>query len=149
MTTIRTILVPTDFSTHADRALGYAADLAKTIGGVKLEVVHVYQAPLVELTPYHLALPMSVLEGVRDAAREQLEERREKLASAGVEADARLSEGIAAEAIVAAATDLNADLVVMGTRGHTGLKHVLLGSVAERTVRHAACPVLTLHADTA
>ena len=102
-----------------------------------------------ELTPYHLALPMSVIEGVRDAAREQLEERREKLASAGVEADARLSEGIAAEAIVAAATDLNADLVVMGTRGHTGLKHVLLGSVAERTVRHAACPVLTLHADTA
>jgi universal stress protein A len=149
VTAIRTILVPTDFSTHADRALDYAGDLAKAIGGVKLEIVHVYQAPLVELTPYHLALPLSVIEGVRDAAREQLEERREKLASAGVEAEAHLTEGIAAEAIVAAAADLNADLVVMGTRGHTGLKHVLLGSVAERTVRHASCPVLTLHADSA
>ena len=144
MTSFRTILVPTDFSTHADRALDYAADLAGAVGGAKIEILHVYQAPLVELTPYHLALPMSVIEGVRDAAREQLEERREKLESAGVEAKTHLSEGIAAEAIVAAASDLGADLLVMGTRGHTGLKHVLLGSVAERTIRLAPCSVLTV-----
>jgi nucleotide-binding universal stress UspA family protein len=111
--------------------------------------MHAYQAPLVELTPYHLALPMSVLEGVRDAAREKLEALCEKLTAEGVEARGQLSEGIPAEAIVNAAADLKADMIVMGTRGNTGLKHVLLGSVAERTVRHAGCPVLTLHADEA
>jgi nucleotide-binding universal stress UspA family protein len=145
---IRTLLVPTDFSEHADRAVEYAGELARELGA-KVEILHAYQAPLVELTPYHLALPVSVLEGVRDIAREKLEALCEKLAADGVEANGRLSEGIPAEAIVNAAADLKADMIVMGTRGNTGLKHVLLGSVAERTVRRATCPVLTLHADEA
>jgi nucleotide-binding universal stress UspA family protein len=50
----------------------------------------------------------------------------------------------AASAIVGQAEELRVDLIVMGTRGHTGLKHVLLGSVAERTLRHAPCSVLTV-----
>ena len=81
---------------------------------------------------------------MRDAALEQLEELRQKVAADGVEAAAHMREGTAAEAISSAANDLGVDLIVMGTRGLTGLKHVLLGSVAERTIRVAPCPVLTV-----
>ena len=59
-------------------------------------------------------------------------------------ATSHLSEVPAASAIVDLAEELGADLIIMGTRGHTGLKHVLLGSVAERTLRHAPCSVLTV-----
>ena len=59
-------------------------------------------------------------------------------------ATSHLSEVPAASAIVDMAEELEADLIIMGTRGHTGLKHVLLGSVAERTLRHAPCSVLTV-----
>ena len=72
MTAIRKILVPTDFSPHAAKAMDYAVFLAKALGA-KIDVFHAYEAPLVELTPYHLAIPLSVLDGVRDAAHERLE----------------------------------------------------------------------------
>ena len=85
---------------------------------------------------------------MRDAARERLEELREKGTAEGVEIAVHLREGNSAEGISAAANEIGADLIVMGTRGNTGLKHVLLGSVAERTIRLAPCPVLTLHPDT-
>lgn len=144
MRPIRTILVPTDFSPHATRALDYAVGLAKALGA-KIDVFHAYEAPLVELTPYHLALPLKVLDGLREGARARLEDLQEKIAAEGVEAVAHLREGTRAEAIAAGARELGADLIVMGTRGNTGLKHVVLGSVAERTLRLAHCPVLTLH----
>ncbi|MDH3211911.1 MAG: universal stress protein [Myxococcales bacterium] len=145
MSPIGKILVATDFSPHAARALEYAVDWAKTLGAT-IDVVHVYEAPLVELTPYHLAIPLKVLEGVRDAARERLEGLREKVAAEGIATAVHLREGNSAEGVADAARELGADLIVMGTRGNTGLKHVLLGSVAERTLRLAPCPVLTLHA---
>jgi universal stress protein A len=148
MKPIRRILVATDFSRHADRALEQAAGWATALGS-SVDVLHVYEAPLVELTPYHLAIPMQVLDGVRDRARERLEALREKLAADGIEVAVHLREGHPAEGIAAMARETGADLIVMGTRGNTGLKHVLLGSVAERTLRLAPCPVLTLHADDA
>ena len=58
-----------------------------------------------------------------------------------------LMEGPPSECIVKCAEHENADLIVMGTRGLTGLKHVFLGSVAERTLRHATCPVMTVKSD--
>ena len=146
MTPIRKILVATDFSPHATRALEYAVGWARDLRAT-IDVFHVYEARLVELTPYHLAIPLKVLEGVRDAARGRLEELREKVSAEGVEIAVHLREGNSAEGIAAAAREIGADLIVMGTRGNTGLKHVLLGSVAERTIRLTPCPVLTLHAD--
>jgi nucleotide-binding universal stress UspA family protein len=146
MTPIRKILVATDFSPHATRALEHAVGWARTLKAT-IDVIHVYEAPLVELTPYHLAIPLKVLEGVRDAAGERLEELREKATAEGVEIAVHLREGNSAEGIAAAAREFGADLIVMGTRGNTGLKYVLLGSVAGRTIRLAPCPVLTLHAD--
>jgi universal stress protein E len=71
------------------------------------------------------------------------------VATEGIAATPHLSEGPAAPAIVGLAERLGADLIVMGTRGHTGLRHVLLGSVAERTLRHAPCSVMTVKASSA
>jgi nucleotide-binding universal stress UspA family protein len=68
----------------------------------------------------------------------------EKVREAGVEAEGEVREGLPSDAIVAAAQQWGADLIVMGTRGHTGLEHVLLGSVAERTLHKAPCPVMTV-----
>ena len=78
------------------------------------------------------------------AAARRLEEWREKAAADGVEAEARLSANLPSMGITDAATEEKADLIVMGTRGLSGIKHVLLGSVAERTLRTAPCPVLTV-----
>jgi nucleotide-binding universal stress UspA family protein len=99
--------------------------------------------PLPGSGPSHQEVEERVLE---DAARalEALADRVER-ASIGVERAVYM--GSPAEIICAQATARSADLIVMGTRGRTGLRHVLLGSVAERTVAHAPCPVLTVRAD--
>lgn len=141
--TIRNILAAVDFSGSSDAAGAVAADLAAAFGA-RLHLVHVYDVPLIEMTPYHFAVPQSVWDDVRKAARERLEKVRSELAGRGVEVEARLAEGTPAEAIGDAARELGADLLVIGTRGHTGLTHALLGSVAERTLRTAPCPVLTV-----
>jgi universal stress protein A len=143
VTGIRVILVPVDFSPDSDRALAYAADLASALGA-HLHLLHAYHLPPLAAAPYGSSLPQSVWDELRDAARAELEERREKLVGRGLEAQAHLTTGMASEAIREAAAEVGADLIVMGTRGRTGLAHVLLGSVAERTLRTAPCPVLTV-----
>jgi universal stress protein A len=143
VTGIRAILVPVDFSPDSDRALGYAAELASALGS-RLHLLHAYHVPSLAAAPYGSSLPQSVWDELRDAARSELEERREKLVARGLDARAHLTTGVASEAIREAAVELGADLIVMGTRGRTGLAHVLLGSVAERTLRTAPCPVLTV-----
>jgi nucleotide-binding universal stress UspA family protein len=80
---------------------------------------------------------------------QQPRERQEKIEAAGVPAEASASSGFPPQAIVEMADDIGADLIVMGTRGLTGFKHLMLGSVAERTVRSAPCPVLTVKAEEA
>jgi nucleotide-binding universal stress UspA family protein len=94
--------------------------------------------------PYDFTVPDGVWDGIRKAAETKLEEFRQRVVSAGVEASSEVSAALPSEAILAAADEIDADLIVMGTRGYTGLKHVLLGSVAERTIRLAPCSVLTV-----
>jgi universal stress protein A len=139
----RTILVPIDFSSNSDRALDYAAGVAEVFGST-LHLLHAYHLPSMATSPHDYAVPPAVWDGVREAARRELEERREKVEARGLQVEAHLARGIASDAIRAAAEKLGADLIVMGTRGRTGLAHVLLGSVAERTLRSAPCPVLTV-----
>jgi nucleotide-binding universal stress UspA family protein len=93
-----------------------------------------------------VAIPTAFIEEAREAAAAKLDALIRRVATEGVTATSHLSEVPAASAIVDLAEELGADLIVMGTRGHTGLKHVLLGSVAERTLRHAPCSVLTVKA---
>lgn len=138
----RSVLVPVDFSDHASGAMALAIELARGSGGT-IHLLHAYEVPLGMISPYGVAVPDSLITQVRDAAARRLEKASHEVTAAGLACETHVEHGPAADAIVEAAQRVHADLIVMGTRGHTGLKHVLLGSVAERTVRLAPCPVLT------
>jgi nucleotide-binding universal stress UspA family protein len=140
---LRRIVVATDFSGLAAHALDVGAALAKRFGAT-LHLVHAFDVPVSVIVPYDVPMPAALVEEARGAASRKLEEAVAPIRRQGLEATAHLTEGSAAPAIVKAAADLGADLVVVATRGHTGLQHVLLGSVAERTLRLAPCPVLTV-----
>jgi nucleotide-binding universal stress UspA family protein len=143
MKAIEKILVAVDFSEHGDLAVDAAVELAKRFHAA-LHVVHALDVRIPVMAPYEVVIPASFIESARKAAASKLETLVQKVATEGVTASAHLSEAPAASAIVDLAEEIGADLIVMGTRGHTGLMHVLLGSVAERTLRHAPCSVLTV-----
>lgn len=137
------ILVAVDFSEHSSRAVEVGVGLAKQFGA-KVDLVHAFDVPVPFVTPYEVAIPDSFMQEARHAAGEKLEAAAGKVKSEKVEVSTHLTEVPAATAITRVAEEIGADLIVMGTRGNTGLKHVLLGSVAERTLRHAPCSVLTV-----
>ena len=138
------ILVPTDFSEHAQQALETAISLAKPLGAT-IHLLHVVQMPVVPTLPEAApVIPVTFWQELREHAQRNLEKQKAKLAAAGVKCDLEVIEDVPGFAISAAAERAKADLIVMGSRGLTGLKHALLGSVAERTVRAAPCPVLTV-----
>jgi nucleotide-binding universal stress UspA family protein len=137
---IRTILHPTDFSGPSEIAFRMACALARDCGA-RLVVLHVAEFPAnvyPEATRHddpalrHPALWAKV--------------RRLRPPSPEVPVEHRLADGDAAEEVLRAARETGSDLVVMGTHGRTGLRHLLMGSVAERVVRQAPCPVLTVKA---
>ncbi len=146
MMQVNRILVATDFSEHSEKAVEAAAFLAK-IHGASIDLVHALAVPWPVLTPYDVALPAIYLDDARQSARRSLQATVEKVQAEGVEVQSHLSDAPPAEAIIAAAKALESDLIVMGTHGYTGLKHALLGSVAERTLRTAPCAVLTVKAE--
>jgi nucleotide-binding universal stress UspA family protein len=139
------ILVPTDFSKYSQSALTYGAAFAEKFGA-ELYLLHVVQ-DLSLYVPDALALPTPVsppMEQFARAAREALERLivDNQLRRFTVHAEVR--EGTTFYEIIRFARETNVDLIVMGTHGHTGLAHVLLGSVTEKVVRKAPCPVLTV-----
>jgi nucleotide-binding universal stress UspA family protein len=140
---LRRIVVATDFSAPAERACDVGVSLAKQLGAA-LHLVHAFDLPVTAIAPYEVAIPPAVIHEAREAARKKLDAAVGAVRAQGLEATGKLAEASAAPAIVRAAADLQADLIVIGTHGHTGLRHVLLGSVAERTLRLAPCAVLTV-----
>jgi nucleotide-binding universal stress UspA family protein len=140
---IKTILVPCDFSAHAEHAFRWALGLAERLGA---KVVLVHAAPLFS----HLVYPESAslldltkMEAEIIADTEKcLGEFLGKKGTSPVMVETRAVTGDPFWEICQAAEREHADLIVMGSHGRTGLAHVLLGSVAERVVRHAPCPVL-------
>jgi nucleotide-binding universal stress UspA family protein len=146
---IRKILVPTDFSETSEAAARYALELAATMGA-SVTLLHAYALdvyPVGADGAVYIPSPETVAETMRAAGRE-LDRFRTRLPQ-GIPIDARTMEGRAAEAIVSTARDHGFDLVVMGTHGRTGLRHLLIGSVAEHVVRTSAVPVLTVRPPTA
>ena len=146
---IKTILVPTDFSDDAQRALETAKDLSKTFGS-RLVLLHAYTVDLPLATPAFaggVILPEGFYVEYRNQATLQIERLANEVSAQGFDVRGIAIERPAWLAIIEQAEQLPADLIVMGTRGLTGLKHVALGSTAERVVRKASCPVLTVKAD--
>ena len=137
------ILVPTDFSAHSEKALEFAKNLAK-LTGARIHLLHCYQINVGGVSPYGVTVPEQFNREVRDAAVKQLEALAEAVAADGLEVESHVTPSYPSEAVTDLANEIGADLIVMGTRGATGLKHVLLGSVAERTLRIAPCPVVTV-----
>ena len=139
------ILVPTDFSEHADAALDTAIEVARSFGA-KIWLLHCYAIHPAGVAPYAIAAPVSYAEDIRKAAVQRLRACCEKIETGGIVVEGSASQVYPPEAIAEKAEEIGADLIVMGTRGLTGIKHVILGSVAERTMRVAPCPVLTVKA---
>jgi nucleotide-binding universal stress UspA family protein len=141
--TLRNILLATDFSADAAEAFEWTLALAKPFSAtVHLLHAHFVALPL-EVQP---GFPPQALAQLRAAARSRFEPLAKRAAAGGVACECHLVEAPALTAILELAGALPADLIAMGTRGLSGLPHVLLGSVAERAVRLAPCPVLTVKA---
>jgi universal stress protein A len=141
---LRQILVPTDFSDESRAALAYAAALAETFNA-SLHVLHVLQA-IVATEPVPVQYESRQLEGAVEATA--WEELRELLAGddyARLKATLAIEWGLPVAEISRYAQEHEIDLIAMGTHGRGGLKRLILGSVAESTVRGAPCPVLTIH----
>ena len=146
MSPIRRILVPVDFSESSRAALDYAVGLARGFDA-QVDVLHVWEVPsfappgTVMFTSGGTPLPNIV----RTAAEEALEGFVSAAAKRGVAVhSSRTEQGHPVQAIIEAATSGKYDLIVLGTHGRTGLSRALIGSVAERVVRHAPCPTLTV-----
>lgn len=147
MIAIKNVLVATDFSAPSETALNYARAMARSFGAT-LHVLHVFE-PLwitsADVVGGGVALA-TMIQGLEDTARKQLEDavteddRRELHASAVLVT----SESPARE-IANYASEHKADLLVIGTHGRSGISRMLIGSVAEKVVRLAPCPVLTVH----
>jgi nucleotide-binding universal stress UspA family protein len=142
------ILVPVDFSPDSAKALEMAIELAKSFGA-RIHLIHCYPINVGGISPYGMTLPVTFDLEIRDAAQQKLAEWSEKATAEGIQTDETVMSMFPSEAIATLAREKGADLIVMGTRGLTGLKHIVLGSVAERALRIAPCPVLIVKADEA
>jgi len=140
---IRLILVPIDFSPNASTIMEWAAHLAQEHKS-RLILLHAYHLP-VEFQQLEAAyLPPDFWTNVKSEAVASLERYAEPLRAQGIEAECVVREGYPATVIEEEAVASGADLIVIGTRGLSGLKHLLLGSIAERVVQRAPCPVLSV-----
>jgi nucleotide-binding universal stress UspA family protein len=146
---LKRILVPTDFSDFSRQALEQAIDLGKRFKA-RIIVFHalepIYFAASADLYGPSANLGMLV-EEQRRSAQEQLARLGRSLAKRKVPVRTVLASGTPHAVILDAVRKLGADLIVMSTHGRSGLSHLFLGSVAEKVVRGASCPVLTVRAE--
>ena len=142
MTTIRTILVPTDFSESADAALAKAFELAEKLGA-RIHLLHAYGIPPIP-DAMGMGVGVDLLGPIERAASAELTQLAQRYAQRPEYVGALLEMGDARDLIVRHAKQLPADLIVMGTHGRRGMQHFVLGSVAEGVVRNAPCPVLVV-----
>lgn len=140
MITLDRILVPTDFSDCSERARSYACEFAKRFEA-ELHLLHA--VPPISIPAYMGYVPDELVEP-KDSAREMLEAWDDPALQDAKNVVRVVVLGTPFVEIVQYAREQKMDLIVMGTHGHSGLTHALLGSVAEKVVRKAACPVLTV-----
>jgi nucleotide-binding universal stress UspA family protein len=140
---VKRVVVATDFSEGAERALTVAVGYAKLLGAT-VDLVHVYPMPASGvMSPVPGVVPMPPPPpDVLDEIERRLDALGDKVQAAGVDRLTTTLEGKAADEIAAYARRMVAELIVMGTHGRTGIRKVLLGSVAEQVLQKAHCPVL-------
>jgi len=141
---IETILVPTDFSEHADRAFEIALHLASTFGS-RLELIHAYDFGQ-WVTLYEVTFAERAGEKIRLEAAARLQPFMDRARANGLDVSTLVVLGSPSEIIIERANETKADLIVMGTRGRSAVTQLFLGSVAARTLQMAPCPVLTIAA---
>ena len=139
---IRHVVAATDFSEPAELGLAWAARIARTHGAT-LTLVHAL-APPMPVADF-AAPPLHVDQELRDSAENRLDEALDKAPLDGVEAETALRDGTPSQAVLDLVEEVDADLLVVGTRGLTGFRHLLLGSTAERIVQRSPVPVLSVH----
>ena len=140
---LRKILVPVDFSTPSEKAIRYARPFAEQFGAT-LTLLHVIEPVVYPVEFGYMPIEPQEAEDMRLA---ELQRRLKKLGAelgATVPVQTQVRIGRAWKEVVDAAKAQKTDLIVVATHGYTGLQHALLGSVAEKIVRHAPCPVLVV-----
>jgi nucleotide-binding universal stress UspA family protein len=140
--TIRRILVPHDLTPGSDPALGYALRLASWTGA-RITVFHAYDVPSMG-APEVLVLATDWIQQIGRVAQERVDAIVERCRPASPAIVGEVHEGAPWREIDRVAREKSVDLIVMGTHGRRGLPHALLGSVAEKVVRTAPCPVLVV-----
>lgn len=150
MKTITKILVPLDFSPHSTSALDFAADLALRCNAT-LYLLHVFDPAAYVSRQSFMIPPPDQLDGIRTDLDGRLQAaKRQALAAGVISVDTTLIEDAHPSAAIERMARSGAfDLVVMGTHGRTGIRHLAVGSVAEGMVRRSPCPVLTVRAQSA
>jgi nucleotide-binding universal stress UspA family protein len=142
--TFTRILVPTDFSPCSQDAVRYAVVMAKRFGA-SISALHVIETMSYAMTESLQWVDLyahvrTLVEPMMDGLVRELKEK-------GLTAVGSVIQGVAYDEIVKKAKEGSADLIVMGTHGRRGMRHLLMGSVAERVVRASPCPVLTVRGD--
>ena len=132
------ILVPVDFSRDSEEAVGCAIGLAQQFQA-RLTLLHAIYVP--EAAEVNLA---AYLDKIQSESDQLMAACRKRVEDAGVAADSLVVRGVPSHRITETSQEQQVDLIVMGTHGRTGLRHMLIGSVAERVVRHASCPVMVV-----
>jgi nucleotide-binding universal stress UspA family protein len=146
VSTFRKILVPVDFSEHSTVALDMAVSLARDFAA-SLTIVHVYEPLAVAVPQGYQLFSDAQLKSWFEELQQGLARLQQRAAAAGAPGVAtELLHGFAVAELQNYAAENSFDLIVMGTHGRRGLSHAFLGSVAERLVRVAPCPVLTVRA---
>lgn len=141
---IKTILFPTDFSNGARAAMDHAITLAKDYQA-KLILIYVIQD--ITIAEWYIPSSLSVSDLVEDMQRSATQEMDKWVADVSVkvkDVEKMVVSGVPFVEIIRTAKEKNADLIVIGTHGRTGIDHMLFGSTAEKVVRKAGCPVLTV-----
>ena len=141
---IRSLLVPMDFSPSSNKALIYALSFAEQFDA-KVTLLNVVEPAVYPTELGYVPVEIDTLHrAMQNSARERLADIAAKRVPGRFRANTLVRVGRPHQEITRAAKELRTDLIVIATHGYTGLKHVVMGSTAERVVRHAPCPVLTV-----
>jgi len=141
---IKTILFPTDFSNGARAAMDHAASLAQDYHA-RLILLYVIQD--ISIAEWYIPSSLSVadlLEDMQKSATKEMDKWAVEVSAKVKDVEKMVVRGVPFVEIIRTAKDTQADLIVIGTHGRTGIDHLLFGSTAEKVVRKAPCPVLTV-----